>query len=319
MDRSLLSGQNRSRDVLLVIGWLVVVGLGIGMVWYSFSAPGAQQTEATPALEDTIVAITQATPTTALALPTEAPATNTPVPTTQAPLPTPTPAPVTAEPTPEPTPYIVAGEDGVNVRSGPDVGNEQLGYIDPGGQAAYISTEDNWVQIQYDGEPAWVYAPLVTVVEDPEAEPTAAATTAPIDNTTAPTGEVVAWSQEIEQFINQKRSEQGLAPYTVSEALKQAALLHAVDCADRGELTHIGSDGSTVAVRAERAGYSSTEVTEITVTGRSTQFAIDWWMNETPPNDPHRSAILSDWTSEMGVAVVEAGDTYYFVAVFGRP
>lgn len=313
MDQSLFSQRNRGRDILLVVGWLVVVGLGAGMVWYSFASSKPQQTEPTLAPEITVAA-SRPTPTQPLVFPTAAPATNTPVPTTQAAPPSPTPAPTTVAPTPGPTPYIVAGEDGVNVRNGPDISNEQLGYIDPGGQAEYVSTDDNWVQIQYNGEPAWVYGPLVTIVEEPEAAPTA-----PPGETTAPTGEVIAWSEEIAQLINQKRSEQGLAPYTVNEALKQAALLHAVDSADRGELTHTGSDGSTVSTRAERAGYSSTDVTEITVTGQSTQFAIDWWMNETPPDDPHRSAILSDWTTEMGVAVVDAGDTYYFVAVFGRP
>ena len=69
----------------------------------------------------------------------------------------------------------------------------------------------------------------------------------------------------------------------------------------------------------ERAGYSSTDVTEITVTGESPEFAIEWWMDEAPPNDPHRSAVLSDWASDMGVAVVAAGHTYYYVAVFGQP
>lgn len=230
--------------------------------------------------------------------------------------PSPTPQPTDVPPSPTPAPYIIAGEDGVNVRSGPDVGNEQLGYIDPGGQAEYLGTEGNWVQIKYDGDVAWVYGPLVTVYETGATE-TPTETVQP--ETPAPTGEIVAWSDELAQLINQKRSEQGLVPYTQNEALKQAALLHAVDSAERGELTYLGSDGSTLTLRVERAGYSSTDAAEITVTGPSPQFAIDWWMNETPPDDPHRSEVLSDSMTEMGIAVVAAGDTYYYVAVFGRP
>jgi uncharacterized protein YkwD len=313
MDQSLFTRRNRWRDVLLIVGWLVIVGISAGLVWYSFASEKRQQPETTASPATTLAPVTQATATPKLVFPTQVLATSTPVLATPTPLASPTPQSTAIPPTPSPTPYIVAGEDGVNVRNGPDVGNDQLGYIDPGGQAEYLGTEGNWVQIRFDGEPAWVYGPLVTIFEA-QTEPTAVP-----GETPAPTGEVVAWSEELAQLINQQRTDQGLPPYTTDEALQQAALLHAVDCADRGELTHTGSDGSTVKVRVERAGYSSTNVLEITVTGPSPQFAIDWWMSETPPDDPHRSAILSDWTSEMGVAVVTAGDTYYYVAVFGRP
>jgi hypothetical protein len=42
--------------------------------------------------------------------------------------------------------------------------------------------------------------------------------------------------------------------------------------------------------------------------------------DETPPNDPHRSTLLSTWVTEIGIAVVptDRGD-YYFIADFGRP
>jgi uncharacterized protein YkwD len=43
-------------------------------------------------------------------------------------------------------------------------------------------------------------------------------------------------------------------------------------------------------------------------------------MDETPPNDPHRSTLLSTGVTETGVAVVPTGQgDYYFIAVFGRP
>lgn len=308
MDRSLSSRQNWKRDGLMALGWLLVVGLAVALVWYSFrNGPAAPPTAdksgdvVTPRPQTTV------SPTYVL-LPT---ATLTPTP--QPALPSPTPEPTAIPPSPTPTPYIVAGVDGVNVRTGPATSYEQIGYIDPDGQAEYVSTEGNWVQIRYEGEVAWVYGPLVTIVQAQEAE----ATVPP--ETPAPSGEIVAWSDELTQLINQQRAAQGLPAYTYSEPLKQAALLHAVDSADRGELTHLGSDGSTLTMRVSRAGYSSANVSEITVTGASPQFAIDWWMGETPPNDPHRSQVLSASMTEMGVAVVAADDTYYFVAVFGQP
>ena len=287
------------------------------MVWYSFAnEPASPPPTNTPGGGVTPALQTTASPTApVLILPTATP-TVTPLP----PLPSPTPAPTAIPPSPTPTPYIVAGVDGVNVRTGPDTSYEQIGYIDPDGQADYVGTEGNWVQIRYDGEVAYVYGPLVTVVETAAAEAEATATTeagAPAATPEA-TGEIAAWSEELTQLINQQRATLGLPAYTYNEQLQQAALLHALDCAERGELTHTGSDGSTLAMRVERAGYSSTDVAEITVTGASPQFAMEWWMSETA-DGPHRSQIESDTMTEMGVAVVAAGDTYYFVVVMGQP
>lgn len=306
MDRSLFSRQNWWRDGLMVLGWLFVVGLAIGMVWYSF----ANQPAAPPADESGDAG----PPSQAIASPTYVLLpTATLTPTPQPGLSSPTPEPTAAPPSPTPTPYIVSGADGVNVRTGPDTSFERIGYLDPDGRADYVGVEGDWVQIRYEGEVAYVYGPLVTIVEAQAAEAIAP------PETPAPSGEIVVWSEELAQLINQQRAAQGLPAYTYSEPLKQAALLHAVDSADRGELSHLGSDGSTLSVRVSRAGYSSENVSEITVTGPAPQFAIEWWMNETPPNDPHRSQVLSASMTEMGVAVVAAGDTYYFVAVFGQP
>ena len=127
------------------------------------------------------------------------------------------------------------------------------------------------------------------------------------------------WADEVFQLINQIRAEHGLTPYTRNEVLELAAQLHGQDSAQRGELSHIGSDGSNVTTRVQRAGYEVAGVSEITVTGNSPQWAVDWWIDETPPNDPHRSAILSTWYTEIGVAAVPAGHTHYFIAVLGRP
>ncbi|MGC9394016.1 MAG: CAP domain-containing protein [Anaerolineae bacterium] len=316
MDRNLFSRQNWWRDGLMVLGWLLVVGLAVALVWYSFANEPASSP---PASEGDAVVTPSPQATASPTVPAVLPPTATPTATPQPLSPSPTPEPTAIPPSPTPTPYIVAGVDGVNVRTGPDISYEQIGYIDPDGQAEYLGTEDNWMQIRYEGEVAWVYGPLVTVFEAAEAEATAPAEVTEPAETPASTGEVVDWSNELTQLINQQRAAQGLPTYTYNEQLKQAALLHALDCAEHGELTHIGSDGSTLSERVERAGYSSTNVAEITITGPSPQFAIEWWMSETPPDDPHRSQILSESMTEMGVAVVPAGNTFYFVAVMGQP
>jgi len=164
VDRSLFSRRNWKRDGLMALGWLLLVGLAVALVWYSFAnqpaaAPSADEPGDAPAQQQALPSPTYVLLPTATLTPTPQPAS-----------PSPTPEPTAILPTPTPTPYIVAGVDGVNVRTGPATSYERIGYIDPDGRAEYLGVENNWVQIRYEGEVAWVYGPLVTVVEAQEAE-----------------------------------------------------------------------------------------------------------------------------------------------------
>jgi uncharacterized protein YkwD len=159
-------------------------------------------------------------------------------------------------------------------------------------------------------------APSTTL---PDVNAAEAATNTPSPDIPAASSDAAGWANEVFRLINQVRAENGLAPYTRNEALELAAWLHGEDSAQREDLTHTGSDGSTPSTRVQRAGYEAVGVSEITVTGNSPQWAVDWWMDETPPDDPYRSAILSTTYTEIGVAVVPAGQTYYFVAIFAQP
>jgi uncharacterized protein YkwD len=284
---------NRKRDTRLIIGWLFVAALGIGLLWWGFRLGKGDQQPERAASEDRSSLMAAET---------------------VVPIPTDTPLPPLAPPMP--TPYIVAGAEGVNVRSGPATSFEILGYLDPGSQAELIGRDDQWWQIRYQGVEAWVHGPLVTTYN---ADDVVAPTPAPAPELPAPAAGGSEWADEVFQRINQIRAENGLAPYTRNAALEQAALLHAQDSAQRGDLTHVGSDGSTVSTRVERAGYDAVGASEITVTGNSPESALNWWMDETPPNDPHRSAILSTKYRDIGVAVVEAGQTYYFIALLAQP
>jgi uncharacterized protein YkwD len=210
----------------------------------------------------------------------------------------------------------VAGADGVNVRTGPDTDYSRLGYIDPGGEAVLVDDEGEWWIIRFDGVEAYVYSPLVTGYNRDSLRPVAAA---PTPGSQASSGGALGWADEVFQRINELRAQNGLPAYARNPLLEQAALVHAQDTAQQGELIHTGSDGSKPADRVERTGYAAVGVSEITVTGNSVEWAINWWMDEQPPNDPHRSAILSDSYEDIGVAVVEAGNTHFFVAVLAQP
>ena len=217
------------------------------------------------------------------------------------------------------TPSVVAGDDGVIIRSGPGFNHPRLGYLEPGARAELTGRDGDWCQIQYDGAPAWVLGKLVTTFNEEQIEPVPTLAPTPTPAEPVPAGEG-AWAAEVFKLINNLRTEQGLPPYTYNETLERAAQLHGQDCQQRGDCDHTGSDGSTARMRIERAGYDAAGTSEVIVYSSSPQAAVDWWMDETPPNDPHRSTLLHEWLTEIGVAVVPTGrGDYYFIASFGRP
>jgi uncharacterized protein YkwD len=168
----------------------------------------------------------------------------------------------------------------------------------------------------YESGSGWVYGELVTAFNADQVESLSPTSTPQIG---APSANIETWPAEVFQIINSVRAEHGLPPYVYNNILEQAAQMHGQDCLERGECSHVGSDGSNAQMRILRAGYDAAGTAETIVHHSSPQAAVDWWMDETPPNDPHRSTLLSTWFTEIGIAVVDAGDTYYFIADFGRP
>jgi uncharacterized protein YkwD len=131
-----------------------------------------------------------------------------------------------------------------------------------------------------------------------------------------PAAPVAGWPGEVLHLINGIRAAHGLYALTYSGELATAAQYHAQDCANRGWCSHTGSDGSGSLTRILRAGFPATGSSECWVQARSSQQAVEWWMNEVPPNDPHRRTLLSTYLTHIGVGVVQTGWGYYFVADF---
>jgi uncharacterized protein YkwD len=134
-----------------------------------------------------------------------------------------------------------------------------------------------------------------------------------------PPADLASWPREIARLINEVRVEHGLEPMAYNETLEQAAQAHANDCAERGWCSHTGSDGTNSQARIARAGYDGSSWAECWAQTQSPQKAVEIWMDETPPNDPHRRTLLSDWLSEVGIGVSEADWGRYIIADFGRP
>lgn len=151
------------------------------------------------------------------------------------------------------------------------------------------------------------------------AAPSSPAGTAAVPQPPPPPDALTEWAYEVARLINEVRAQYGLPPLAYNETLAQVAQAHANDCLQRGRGGHIGSDGSTVKMRMQRAGYDPLYWSECWAHTSSPQSAVEMWMNETPPNDPHRRTILSTTLTEVGVGVVKPGWGYYFFADFGTP
>ncbi|RLC67098.1 MAG: hypothetical protein DRI48_03150 [Chloroflexi bacterium] len=134
-----------------------------------------------------------------------------------------------------------------------------------------------------------------------------------------PPPDVANWPREVWRLINEVRARHGLPPLAYNETLAQVAQAHATDCLQRGWGSHVGSDGSNVRERMMRAGYDPVRWSECWAHTQSPQMAMEMWMNEAPPNDPHRRTILSTHLTEVGVGVVKPDWGYYFFADFGQP
>jgi hypothetical protein len=109
------------------------------------------------------------------------------------------------------------------------------------------------------------------------------------------------------------------APLRRSAELDAAAMQHAVDIAARGELGHYGSDGSTAAERASRAGYDWQTVGENVAAGQSgADEVVDTWL----ASPGHCRNLMNGRYTETGIAVAlndRDNRVIYWVQVYAAP
>lgn len=160
-----------------------------------------------------------------------------------------------------------------------------------------------------------------TAPTEPETAPEAPPTSLPVPPAAAEVPpDVAALPGEIYRLLNEQRAAYNLPPLAWNETLARAAQRHANDCFARGWCSHTGSDGSHYKDRVIREGYDPVRWSECWAWYGSPDLAVAMWMDETPPNDPHRRTILNPDLTEVGVGVVPGnGFGYYFIADFGKP
>ncbi|HYH32560.1 MAG TPA: CAP domain-containing protein [Pseudonocardia sp.] len=113
-------------------------------------------------------------------------------------------------------------------------------------------------------------------------------------------------------LVNEEREAAGCSPVSVDDRLAEAAQEHARDQAEQEQMSHEGSDGSTVGERATRAGYRWSSIGENVAWGTtSAERVMEMWME----SSGHRDNILNCRFRHIGVDEVNG----YWSQVFGRP
>jgi uncharacterized protein YkwD len=108
------------------------------------------------------------------------------------------------------------------------------------------------------------------------------------------------------KLLNHARARRGLASLTVVKPLDRAALVHSRDMLSRDYFSHSSLAGATVASRARRAGYSTSDcsqwtVGEVIAWGKSykgtPESVFHVWMR----SKSHRSIILGKRWRDVGI------------------
>ncbi|MDQ7026806.1 MAG: CAP domain-containing protein [Anaerolineae bacterium] len=117
--------------------------------------------------------------------------------------------------------------------------------------------------------------------------------------------------------INNLRSQNGLAPYTLHPALTAAAQNQAQWMVNTGQVSHVQEDGSRPSDRAAAAGYTSQWVSENIYMGglASVESAWNFWLN----SPIHYAGLTSPNYQNIGIASARGDGGQSFVLVFGVP
>jgi uncharacterized protein YkwD len=134
-------------------------------------------------------------------------------------------------------------------------------------------------------------------------ESTATTATAPARSATA--SPAVTPAQQVVSLVNEERAAAGCGPLAVDSKLTTAAERHSEDQAAHQNMSHTGSDGSSLKDRVDRVGYEWHTLGENVAYGQTTPAQVmDDWMDSTG----HRRNILNCEFEDIGVGVARDVD-----------
>lgn len=123
-----------------------------------------------------------------------------------------------------------------------------------------------------------------------------------------------SYDNELLKLTNAERARYNLPALILNSRLGTAAQLHAKDMATHNYFSHTGLNGSTLASRANDAGYDYRYIGENIAKGYQTpEQVVTGWMN----SKGHRDNILNSNYTEVGFGYADENDTYW-VQLFGH-
>jgi uncharacterized protein YkwD len=113
-------------------------------------------------------------------------------------------------------------------------------------------------------------------------------------------------------LVNTEREKAGCAALTENAKLTKAAQDHSQDMADHTNMSHTGSDGSSMSDRLARVGYSFSSAGENVAAGYTTpESVMAGWM----ASAGHKANILNCGFKEIGIGLAQPGN--YWTQDFG--
>lgn len=111
------------------------------------------------------------------------------------------------------------------------------------------------------------------------------------------------------RLTNVERAKVGCPALRSNAALNRAAQRHSSDMAHHGFVEHTGTDGSSLANRAEEAGYTGWRtLAENVLADRDTAVAaVDSWMDSAE----HRANIFNCSLTHVGIGYVKRSGTFW--------
>ena len=160
--------------------------------------------------------------------------------------------------------------------------------------------------------------PVPTPLPTPQPIPSPLPEPTPTARPPSPAPSLDTFSQELLSGTNEARVREGRDELTINSSLTSSAQAYANLMAQYQWFDHNGPDGSTMASRVRSAGYTGGWIGEVLYIGPKDDGPtgiVALWL-ESPV---HRSALLAEPFTEIGVGCAVAGDMRWCVEDFGAP